>query len=388
MAEEMEPMTAYLDNSATTRVCQAACDAAMQAMRTDYGNPSSLHGMGLAAEKQMTAARVGLAGLLGCGAGELYFTSGATESNNLAVLGLAGAYPRAGRTIVTTAVEHPSVLEPAARLEQQGYTVKRLLPGADGGIAPEAFAAAVDADTLLVSFMLVNNEVGTLFAAEQICRAVKQKSPNTFIHIDAVQGFCKVPFRLTAVKADTVSISGHKIYAPKGVGGLFVRKGVRLKPLQVGGGQEKGLRSGTESVPLIAAFGAAAAETARSMAANTAHYMELNAYLRARLGALPGAVINSRPEAVPYILNFSVPGIRSEIMLHHLERSGVYVSSGSACAKGAGSHVLAALGLPREQSDSALRVSFSPDTTTAELDALLTGLADGMARLQRVRVRK
>ncbi len=381
-------MEAYLDNSATTRVCDAACDAAVKAMQADYGNPSSLHGMGFAAEKLMTSVRSGLADLLGCEPGELYFTSGATESNNLALLGLAGAYSRAGKKIVTTAVEHPSVLEPIARLEQAGYTVERLPLDGSGNIPPEAFADATDGDTLLVSFMLVNNEIGTLFTAEQICRAVKQKNPKTLIHIDAVQGFCKVPFRLTAVKADTVSISGHKIYAPKGVGGLFVRKGVRVKPLQVGGGQEKGLRSGTESVPLIAAFGAAASQTARNMAANTAHYAALNTYLRERLSELPGVVLNSHPDAVPYILNFSVPGIRSEIMLHHLERAGVYVSSGSACAKGAGSHVLAALGLPKERSDSALRVSFSPDTAKAELDALLAGLTDGMERLQRVRARK
>ncbi len=378
-------MTAYLDNSATTRVCAAACNAAIMAMRETYGNPSSLHKMGFAAEKLVTAARTDLARLLCCTAEELYFTSGATESNNLAILGLAGAYPRAGKRLVTTAIEHPSVLEPIARLEQQGYTVVRLKPDESGSIPPEVFAAAVDEDTLQVSFMLVNNEVGTLLAAEEICRAVKQKNPKTMIHIDAVQGFCKVPFRLSAVKADTVSISGHKLYAPKGIGGLFVRKGVRLKPLQLGGGQEKGLRSGTESVPLITAFGAAATETAGQMAENTAHYLTLNTALRERLAALPEVTINSYPNAVPYILSFSVEGVRSEIMLHHLAQFNVYVSSGSACAKGKGSHVLAAFGVPRERSDTALRVSFAPDTDMDELDALMAGLTEGLRSLQRVR---
>ncbi len=376
-------MEAYLDNSATTRVCDSACRAAVAAMQTCYGNPSSLHGMGFAAEKLVTAARKQLADALGCNAGELIFTSGATESNNLAIGGLTAAYPRNGKKIVTTAIEHPSVSEPCRRLEEAGYTVVRLPLDSNGHISPEAFAAAVDEQTALVSFMLVNNEIGTLLDAEQICRAVKRKNPKTLIHIDAVQGFCKVPFRLKQVAADTVSLSGHKIYAPKGIGALYIRKGVRLRPLTVGGGQEKGLRAGTESVPLIAAFGAAVAETYPKLEQHLAGYRELNGYLRERLAAFPEITVNSKPDAVPYILNLSVKGIRSEIMLHHLERGGVYLSSGSACAKGAQSHVLAALGLRREESDSALRVSFSPETTREQLDALVSGIAEGLATLAR-----
>lgn len=376
-------MEIYLDNSATTRVCTAACNAAVSAMRDCYGNPSSLHHMGFQAEKLMDTARSQIARALGCLEEELVFTSGATESNNLAVTGLTAAYPRAGKKIVTTAIEHPSVLEPCRRMEEAGYTVVRLPLDENGQITPEAFGAAVDTDTALVSFMLVNNEVGTLLDAQRICRIIKQKSPGTMIHIDAVQGFCKVPFRLKQVLADTVSISGHKIYAPKGIGALYIRKGVRIRPLVVGGGQERNLRSGTESVPLAAAFGAAVAETYPRLEQHLAWYRELRAGLLEQLAEIPEAVIHSSPEGVPYIVNFSVRGIRSEIMLHHLEKDGIYVSSGSACAKGAQSHVLQALGLPRADIDTAIRVSFSPETDKTQIDALVLGIKKGLATLAR-----
>lgn len=376
-------MNAYLDNSATTKVCNAACEAAIEAMQVCYGNPSSLHGMGFAAEKLVTGARKELATALSCDSEELIFTSGATESNNLAINGLIGAYPRNGKKIVTTAIEHPSVLEPCAQLQKAGYTVLRLSLDQNGQLLPQTFADAVDDDTVLVSFMLVNNEIGTLLDAEGICKAVKRKNPKTLIHIDAVQGFCKVPFSLRRVVADTVSLSGHKTYAPKGVGGLFLRKGVRLRPMTVGGGQEKNLRSGTESVPMIAAFGAAVRETYPKLSEHLKQYHNLRDYLIKQLSDLPAVQVNSKSDAVPYIINLSVKGIRSEIMLHHLERSGVYVSSGSACAKGAQSHVLFALGLKREESDSAIRVSFSPETTEAELDLLVSGLSEGIATLAR-----
>lgn len=377
--------TAYLDNAATTRVCEAACEAACSAMRTVYGNPSSLHTMGFEAEKLVTAARKQLAAALFCTPGELIFTSGATESNNLAVFGLAGAYPRAGKKIITTAVEHPSVLGPIEQLEKAGYSVLRLPVGTDGAVSPEAFAAAVDDDTLLVSFMAVNNEIGSVFDAAAICRAVKEKNSRTFLHIDAVQGFGKLPFDLRRIGADTAAFSGHKLYAPKGVGALFLRKGVRLAPRVFGGGQENGLRAGTESVPMIAAFGAAAAELLPKREQVLAHYEALRKELLFQLAAIPEVTVNSPPSAVPYILNLSVKGIRSEIMLHHLERGGVFVSSGSACAKGKGSHVLKAMGLSKERADSALRVSFSPETTPADLSRLTEGLKSGLASLQRVR---
>ena len=378
-------MEVYLDNSATTKVCAAACEAAVSAMKTVYGNPSSLHRLGFDAEKLVTQSRKQIAGALSCYPDELYFTSGATESNNLAIRGLTGAYPRIGRKIVTTAIEHPSVGETVEFLCGAGYEVIRLSPDNDGNFSPAAFAEAVDEDTSLVTFMLVNNEVGVLLPAAEICKAVKRKNPNTLIHIDAVQGFCKVPFRADRTLVDTVSISGHKIYAPKGVGGLYVKKGVRLKPIQTGGGQEKGLRSGTESVPLIAAFGAAVAQTYPDMEKNQVHYRELREYLTKHLMSTQEIVMNSPENAVPYICNFSVRGIRSEIMLHFLEQSGIYVSSGSACAKGKPSPVLAAMGIPKERADSAIRISFSPETTISDIDILLDGLRGGISSLQKMR---
>lgn len=376
-------MEVYLDNSATTRVCEAACEAAVRAMRDCYGNPSSLHHKGFEAEKQLEAAREHLAKALDCTAQELVFTSGATESNNLAILGLTGAYPRGGKKVVTTAIEHPSVLEPCRRLEEQGYTVVRVSPDRDGRIEPERFAEAVDETTVLVSFMLVNNEIGTLLDAERICRIIRKKNPKALIHIDAVQGFCKVPFSLRRVQADAVSISGHKIYAPKGIGALFLRKGLRIRPLLVGGGQERNLRSGTESVPLAAAFGAAVAQAFPQMEQRLEQYRQRNAFLREQLASIPQITVHSPEDAAPYILNFSVRGIRSEIMLHHLERDEIYVSSGSACAKGGQSHVLQAMGLPRAETDSAIRVSFCPDTSEAELSRLVAGLKGGLATLAR-----
>lgn len=378
-------MEVYLDNSATTKVCAAACEAAVSAMKTVYGNPSSLHRLGFDAEKLVTQSRKQIAGALSCYPDELYFTSGATESNNLAIRGLTGAYPRIGRKIVTTAIEHPSVGETVEFLCGAGYEVIRLSPDNDGNFSPAAFAEAVDEDTSLVTFMLVNNEVGVLLPAAEICKAVKRKNPNTLIHIDAVQGFCKVSFRADRTLVDTVSISGHKIYAPKGVGGLYVKKGVRLKPIQTGGGQEKGLRSGTESVPLIAAFGAAVAQTYPDMEKNQVHYRELREYLTKHLMSTQEIVMNSPENAVPYICNFSVRGIRSEIMLHFLEQSGIYVSSGSACAKGKPSPVLAAMGIPKERADSAIRISFSPETTISDIDILLDGLRGGISSLQKMR---
>lgn len=378
-------MEVYLDNSATTKVCAAACEATVEAMKTVYGNPSSLHRLGFEAEKLVTQSRKQIAGALSCHPDELYFTSGATESNNLAIRGLTAAYPRIGRKIVTTTIEHPSVSETVASLGSAGYEVIRISPDSYGNFSPDAFAEAVGQDTALVTFMLVNNEVGILLPAAEICKAVKRKNPNTLIHIDAVQGFCKVPFRADRILADTISISGHKIYAPKGVGGLYLKKGVRLKPTQTGGGQEKGLRSGTESVPLIAAFGAAVAQTYPAMEKNYAHYCQLREHLKQNLANKPEIVMNSPENAVPYICNFSVRGIRSEIMLHFLEQSGIYVSSGSACAKGKPSPVLAAMGIPKERADTALRISFSPETTISDIDLLLDGLNNGISSLQKMR---
>lgn len=377
-------MEIYLDNCATTRVCGQAAAACMKAMTEEYGNPSSLHRKGLAAERLMRDARRTAAALLGCDDECVIFTGGATDSNNIAILGGVSARKRAGKTIVTSAVEHPSVSNTVSALEQQGYRVKRIMPRPDGSFAASDFIQAVDEDTVLLTFMMVNNELGTILPYSQIIPAVRKKNPNLLIHMDGVQGFTKLPFNAKRLDVDLFSFSGHKLYAPKGVGGLYIKKGVRLNPVEYGGGQERGIRSGTQSVPLIAAMGEALDLCRRESAAIQKNYRERNRQLRALLAEIPQVVINSPEDGCPHLLNLSVPGIPSEVMLHALEEKEIYVSSGSACSKGALSEVLAAYGLPPERIRSALRISFSKDTTEAEIDAFAQALREVIQRLGRV----
>lgn len=371
----------YLDNSATTRVCPAAAEAVLHAMTEEYGNAASLHRKGWEAQKLLDGARKALAGVLACEAGELYFTSGATEANNLALFGVAEAARRRGNRIVTTAVEHASVLGCIPELERRGFEVVQVSPREDGRFDPADFHAAVDDRTVLVSCMMVNNETGALLPVEEIGRAVKRRQPDVLLHVDAVQGFAKLPLRLKRSPVDLLSASGHKIGAPKGIGLLFLRKGVRVKPLLYGGGQQNGIRPGTDSVPLACGFAAAAAEASAAREQNLSHYRALREELLAALDGLPDVSLNSMGDCVPYIVNLSVAGIRSEIMLHYLEQSGIYVSSGSACSKGANSHVLKAFGLPPERIDTALRLSFSPENTPEDIRLFARRLRDGMQTL-------
>ncbi len=373
----------YLDNAATTKVRQEAVDAAVNAMEKQYGNPSSLHRFGLEAENIVTAARKIIAKTLGCTPAELFFTSGATESSNLAILGGTQAMHRRGNRVVTTTVEHPATGHPFDELEKQGLEVIRISPRENGKFAPEDFVEAVNDQTILVSCMYVNNETGLILPIDEIGKKIKRKSPNLLFHVDAVQAFGKLPFQVGRMPVDMMSISGHKIYAPKGIGALYLKKGVRVLPRNLGGGQEKGLRSGTESVPMIAGFGTAIQAIAPSIRRNLSYYQELNHYLREQLQGISGIVWNSQPDDAPYICNFSVLGIRSEIMLHFLEQKEIYVSSGSACSKGAHSGVLSELGCSDQQVDSALRISFSYETTKQDLDCLIAGLQEGMATLAR-----
>lgn len=377
-------MEIYLDNCATTKVCAQAAEACMEAMIHEYGNPSSLHRKGLNAEHLMTAARKNIAAMLGCDPECIIFTGGATDSNNIAILGGISARKRAGKTIVTSAVEHPSVAGTVASLEEQGYTVKRISPREDGTFAAEDFIDAVDGDTVLVTFMMVNNEMGTILPYDRIIPAVRRKYPNVLIHMDGVQGFTKLPLNVKQLDLDLFSFSGHKLYAPKGIGGLYIKKGIRINPVEYGGGQERGIRSGTQSVPLIAAMGEALALCKKDGAAILKNYRERNAQLRALLAEMPQVVINSPEKGCPHVLNISVPGIPSEIMLHSLEEKEIYVSSGSACAKGALSSTLEAYGLPPERVRSALRISFSKDTTAEEISLFAEALKDTIDRLSRV----
>lgn len=372
----------YLDNSATTRVCEAAAQAAYWLMTEVYGNPSSLHTLGFRAEQEMTAARRQVATLMGCEEGEVTFTSGGTESNNLAIFGAVAAHPHDGRHIVTTAVEHASVAACIDALERDGYTVTRLAPDSDGGISVESIVTACRPDTVLVAVMLVNNEIGSRFPIELAVPAIRRASPKAHIHCDAVQAAGKLPLRASRWGLDSMAVSAHKIHGPKGVGALYLRRGARLLPRQLGGKQEGGLRCGTEAAPLIAAFGAAIGELP-PIPRQMAHYDALRQHLLSRLGDNPAVRFHLPADGVSYIIHLSVPGYKSETLLHFLAQKEIYVSSGSACSKGAKSPVLTAMGLPADEVDSALRVSLCRDNTVADMDRFADGLLEAVEKLAR-----
>lgn len=376
---------AYLDNSATTAVCPEAAQKAVELMTRCYGNPSSLHTMGIEAEKELTLARREVARLLGAEPEEIFFTSGGTEGNNLAILGGAAAKSRMGRHAVTTAVEHSSVAAAFDQLEKEGWEVTRLIPDSHGTLTASTVAAACREDTALVSVMAVNNETGARFPIEEMVPAVRRAAPQALIHTDAVQAAGKLLLKADRWGLDLLTASAHKLHGPKGCGALYVRKGVRLLPRMLGGGQEKGLRSGTEPMPAIAAFGAAAAAVP-DFGEQETHYQGLRSRLLDRLRAMEDQVVFHLPEeGVPYIVNLSVPRLKSETLLHFLAERGVYVSSGSACSKGKKSPVLAALGLAPAEIDSALRISFSRYTVPEDVDQLADALQAAAGSLIRRR---
>lgn len=378
----------YLDNAATTKPCDEAVKAALDCMRESFGNPSSLHKMGIKSEKIITSAKKTILERLGKNpsTGEIYFTSGATESNNLAIFGTANALKRRGNRIVTTAIEHPSVSEPMKKLSEQGFDIVALRPcDCNSEDFEQCLIDAVDEKTILLSFMAVNNETGFKIDSQRVYREVKRKFPSCVVHLDGVQGFCKVP-----LYADTISLSAHKIHGIKGVGALYKSKNVRLLPIAYGGGQQNGLRSGTEPVDLIAAFEAAV----KAYPKNITKFSELQHKLVDSLEQLNdinvddnthnknSIVINSK-NSVDNIVNFSVQNIRSEIMLHFLEEKDIYVSSGSACSRGKVSPVLSALGIGDSLADSAIRVSFSMENYFDDIDKLTVALKEGIARFGR-----
>jgi cysteine desulfurase len=387
-------MPIYLDNSATTRVCEEAAQKVLDVMLNHYGNPSSLHSMGLDAELIVTGARENIAAALHCKPSEIIFTSCGTEANNLAIFSAANTLRRRGNRIVTTKLEHPSVQNVMHELEKSGFEVVYLSPDANGFIKADELAAAITPDTILVSMMLVNNETGAIQPVEAIKKAVLKAHSPALIHCDAVQAFCKIPLRPDKLGVDLLTISSHKIHGPKGAGALYVRNGVRLLPMLFGGGQEKGIRSGTESVPAIAGFGKAAQIAFEKLDETSRLTRSLRDYCIEQFKEMPYVVINAPALALalavssldmyaPHIMNISVLGIRSETMLHYLESEDIYVSSGSACSKGAKSHVLAAMSLPDKNIDSALRISFSRFNTLDEAKILIEAVSRGAARLIR-----
>ena len=374
----------YLDNSATTRVCEKSAEKVLELMTQCYGNPSSLHKKGLEAQREVAHARQAVAVSLGAQPREIIFTSGGTEANNLAVLGGAAAGRRRGKRIVTTAIEHPSVLEPMRQLEKEGFEVVFLTPDTDGRVPEEAVLKAVTGDTILISVMAVNNELGSIQPIEVLKKAVKRAGAPALVHVDGVQAYGKLPLRPEKLGIDLLTVSGHKIHGPKGVGALYVSKNARILPRTFGGGQERELRPGTEAAPLIAGLGAAVEELPDWRQAYS-RMEKLRDYTLQKLSGLEGVEVNSPVEGLPSLLNFSALGIRSETMLHFLAQRGIYVSSGSACAKGKQSHVLKAAGLPDSRISSAIRVGFSRENTERDADALAEGVREGLACLARAR---
>ncbi len=374
-------MEHYLDNAATTRVCPEAAQAAVTAMTEIYGNPSSTHTLGREAKKLMDGARKQLAGALGCRPEELVFTSCGSESDNWALLSGAEAMRRRGGHIISSQAEHDAVRKSLDELEARGYQVTRLRPDRTGAVPPEAVLEALRKDTILVSLMLVNNETGAVTDISRISRALKEAGSPALLHTDAVQAFCKLPFTAGSLGADLISLSGHKIHAPKGIGALYIRSGLRLKPFLVGGGQEDRRRAGTEAVPQIAAFGAACAAAMADREAAAGRMAALRQSAVDRLTAeLPGLQVLGG--GAPHILSLSLPGYRSEVLMNFLEAREVYVSKSSACKKGGRSHVLEAMGLDARTIDGALRVSFSRLSTQADVDALCAGLTDAARSLR------
>lgn len=371
----------YLDNSATTQVCEAAAQAALDMMRLNYGNPSSLHGLGIKAEEQVEAARQAVADSLSVDSKNIIFTSGGTEGNNTVLFGAAQALSRRGNRIIVSAVEHSSVYESAKRLSELGYDVVYAPVDKSGTVDVEALIELLTEKTILVSIMTVNNETGTIQPIERIAKLVHKYSPEALFHTDAVQAYCKIPLKPKKLGVDLMTVSAHKIHGAKGSGAIYIRDGARILPLLYGGEQQKKHRPGTESSPLIAAFATAVIHS--DIFQNSEHIKRLNAYALERLASINSVSINSPSDALPYIINLSVEGIRSETMLHHLESFGVYVSSSSACAKGKRSYVLEAMGLSDDRIDSSIRVSFSKYNTEADIDVLIEGIESGVRTLQK-----
>ena len=375
----------YLDNAATTKPAESVIQKAEECMREYFGNPSSLHKLGLEAELHMKQARKIIADSIGAEPENILFTSGATESSNLALRGIASVYgKRNKKRIITSAVEHASVRNTMDYLEQQGFEVIRILPDKNGRFQAEDFIQAVNEDTFLISMMLVENETGRILPVQEVFRRIRKKYNNIILHCDAVQAYMKLPVKLRELQADLISFSAHKIHGIKGTGALYIKKGIRLTPLVTGGEQEKSIRSGTEAVPSIAGFGEAVRILQDSILERLEEAQTKKDYLLNLLSEMPDIIINSdidKNYSSPYIVNFSVKGIRSETMLHYLEQKEIYVSSGSACSKGAKSGVLSAYGIPDAMADCAIRVSFSEETTTEELYQLTQAIAEGQKSL-------
>ncbi len=380
-------MEVYFDNSATTRVLDSVRDIVVKTMTEDYANAAAKHRRGMEAEQYIREARAEIAKTMKVSEKEILFTSGGSESNNLALIGGALANQRIGKHIISTNVEHPSVYNPLAALEDMGFEVTFLPVDQDGHISLQELQDAVREDTVLVSVMYVNNEVGFVEPVEEISRVIRGKNPRTLFHVDGIQAYGKYVIRPKKQGIDLLSVSGHKIHGPKGVGFLYIRDGVKLKPMIYGGGQQSNLRSGTENVPGVAGLGVAAKEMYRDHEAKILHLLGLKDYLIDRMEELDGTVVNSKKgwESAPQIVSVSFEGVRSEVLLHALEEKGIYVSSGSACsAHHPGiSGTLKGIGVHQRLLESTVRFSFGMFNTKDEIDYCMDVLKEILPVLRR-----
>ena len=371
----------YLDNSATTMPCKETVDAINYSLNCCWGNPSSTHQKGIEAFLQLNAAHDTIAASIGAKSEEIIFTSGGSEANNLAIIGSALSMKRKGNRIVSTTIEHPSVLKALDHLEALGFEVIKLSPDTDGSVSVNSFENAIDNNTILVSVMLVNNETGAINNVAEIAKTAKRKS-GAVVHCDAVQAYGKLPIRVSSLGIDLLSASGHKIHASKGIGFLYKSKNVTLSPIIHGGGQQNGLRSGTEAMPLIEGL-AAAVKALPNLNEQFKITEELCKYAIAKLNGFDFVKLNSSENALPYLLNFSVEGYKAEPLLNALSMQEIYVSKGSACAKGQHSYVLSECGLNNDRIDSAIRISFSRYNTKEDIDVFVQALYDITSKLRR-----
>lgn len=388
-------MFVYLDNSATTRQYDQVTDLMIEMMRDNFGNPSSLHTMGVDSEKQVRKGRKALAAALGASEDEIYFTSGGTEADNAILNGVAQAKKRTGKKIITTAVEHPAILEPAKRLEAQGFEVVRIGVDSKCRLNMKQLESAIDDDTVLISVMGVNNETGTIMPIEEIAQLKKkynkEHKTDILLHTDAVQAFGKIPMNLKSNYGgvDFVSVSGHKIHGPKGIGAMYCRKGINMVPFIVGGGQEKNMRSGTENTPAMAGFGLAAEMASKNFDARVKNMTAARQFLLDGIKSEIGDIIINSPEgddACPSVLNVSFLGTRGEVLLHTLEQDGIFISTGSACSsnKKGMSHVLGAMGLKHKEIEGAIRFSFNEFNTQEEMEYVLEKVKAAVTRFRRL----
>lgn len=371
----------YLDNCSTTKVCNEAINAINNTLKNNWGNPSSLHKKGLDAQILLEDSRKIIADFIGTVPQNIYFTPGGTYSNNMAILGIANKLKHFGNRIITTQIEHPSVLGPIDELKRLGFEVVYLKPDSNGFITKDQVFEAVNKDTCFISMMMINNEVGSVLPVDYLKDILKSKNPNGIIHVDAIQAFGKIPINVKKLKADLISFSGHKIHGPKGIGALYVAPHIKLKPIIQGGGQGNFISPGTEATPAIAGF-SAAVSAIPNLLIQYENIKQLHEYAIQKLTSINGISINSNAESSPFILNFSAGRIKSETMINYLSANNIFVSGGSACSKGKQSYVLKSMGLASDRINSAIRISFSRFSTKSQIDIFIDNVRQAISKIK------